>query len=137
MRIRRQSGLTYVEIMIALVVLVIGLVPALDSLRTAMIGTGVSGSYIVEQHRLSGRMEELLAEPFADLDAEALVPGNAPTAYSDPPGTPGRLLIFLSRYDGDDADGDGDPFTGVDQGLLWVRATIEDTVYDFETVIAQ
>ena len=125
--------------MIALVVLVIGLVPALDSLRTAMIGTGVSGSYVVEQHRLRGRLEEVLAESFADLDAAALAAGSplTPSGYSEPVASPGRLLIFLSRYDGDDADGDGDPFTGVDQGLLWVRGAIEDTVYDFETLIAE
>jgi hypothetical protein len=132
-----QDGLTYVEIMIALVVLVVGLVPALDALRSAQTGTAASGTYVIQQHRLSGRLEEVLAEPFTDLDAEAMVPGNAPTAYSDPPGTPDRLLIFLSRYDGDNADADGDPFTGVDQGLLWVRAEIADTVYDFETLITE
>jgi hypothetical protein len=137
--VHRQAGLTYVEIMIALVVLVVGLLPALDALRSATIGTAVTESYVVEQHRLSGRLEEVLAEPFAGLDTAALAAGSTtvPSSYSEPAATPGRLLVFLSRYDGDDADADGNPFTGVDAGLLWVRAAIEDTVYDFETLVSE
>ena len=43
----------------------------------------------------------------------------------------------MSRYDGDNADGDDDPLTGTDDGLLHVRVEIEDTVYVFETLTSQ
>lgn len=135
----RQRGLTYLEVLIAAVLLALTLVPALDALLTAVSGTAVHESYVVDHHRLSSRMEEVLADPFSDLDAEAQAIGSpsTPTAYSDAGGTPGRVLVFLSRYDGDDADADGDPFTGGDAGLLWVQTAVENTDYELETLIAQ
>ena len=53
-------------------------------------------------------------------------------AYSDAAGTPDRRRVFLSRYDGDDDPADGDPFTGVDAGLLWIRVEIEGTNLSLE-----
>lgn len=135
----RQDGLTYLEVLIAAVLLALTLVPALDALLVAVSGTSVHESYVVDHNRLNSRMEEVLADPFSDLDAEAQAVGSptTPTAYSDAGGTPGRLLVFLARYDGDDADADGDPFTGGDAGLLWVQTAIENTDYNLETLIAQ
>ena len=43
--------------------------------------------------------------------------------------------VFLSRYDGDNADADDDPFTGTDDGLLWVRVAIDGSEQAIETVI--
>ncbi|MDJ0926911.1 MAG: hypothetical protein QNJ73_04590 [Gammaproteobacteria bacterium] len=135
----RQCGLTYVEILVATLLLLVGLVPALDALRTATVGSRVNDSYVAAQHRLGGRLEEVLAEPFSELDAAAVAAGSptTPTDYSEAPGTPGRLLVFIARYDGDDADLDGDPFTGGDSGLLWVQTAIEQTTYSLETLISQ
>ena len=45
--------------------------------------------------------------------------------------------MFLARYDGDDADSDGDPFTGGDEGLLWVKVEIEGTAHVIETLVSQ
>lgn len=134
-----QRGLTYVEILLATLILVVGLVPALDALRNAVIGTGSNHDYVVAQHRLYGQLEELLAEPFANLDDAAQAAGSpaTPTAYSEPGGTPGRMLVFIARYDGDNADGDSNPFTGGDEGLLWVQAAIESSPYALETLRAQ
>jgi hypothetical protein len=132
----RQTGLTYLEILVATLVLLIGLVPALDALRTAVGGTAANEAYVAAQHRLGGRMEEILAEPFTDLDAAAGAP-TAISSYSDAAGPPWRMLIYIARYDGDDADADSDPFTGGDEGLLWVQAAIEDTPYVLETLISQ
>ena len=42
-------------------------------------------------------------------------------------GDASRRLVYVAGYDGDDADGDGDPFTGADDGLLWVEVEIENT----------
>jgi len=134
-----QRGLTYVEILIATLLLVIGLVPALDALRNAVLGTGSNDGYVVAQHRLYGQLEELLVEPFSDLDEAAQAAGSptTPTTYSEPGGTPGRMLVFIARYDGDNADGDTNPMTGGDEGLLWVQAAIENSPYALETLRAQ
>ena len=56
---------------------------------------------------------------------------------SDPGGTENRRKVFIGRYDGDNADADDDPFTGVDDGLLWVRVRIDGTHYDVETLIRE
>ena len=60
-----------------------------------------------------------------------------PEPFSDAVGTESRRLVFLARYDGDDADGDNDPFTGTDAGLLWLRVTIENGPRALETVIVE
>ncbi|MFW2403865.1 MAG: type IV pilus modification PilV family protein [Gammaproteobacteria bacterium] len=132
----RQAGLTYVETLVATLILLIGLIPAMDALRSAVSGTATNEGYVADQYRLVGRFEEVLAEPFGNLDAAA-GPDTTPSAYSEPGGTPGRLVIYIARYDGDNADADGDPFTGADDDLLWVRAEIENTPQYVETVVSR
>ena len=69
-------------------------------------------------------MESVLAEPFTNLETAAA--GNAaPSSYSDAAGGGDRIVVFIAGYDADDADGDGDPFTGVDTDILWVRVAVE------------
>lgn len=134
----RQRGLTYVEVLIAMLVLVIGLVPAMDAVRDAVWGTSANEEYVVSQRRLASRLEDVLAESFDALDDAAVAAGGptVPTSYSDPVATPGRLLVFIAAYDGDNADTDNNPFTGTDAGILWVRTSIENSDYILETVTA-
>ena len=70
------------------------------------------------------------------MDAAALAAGDAtvPTSFSDSAGTNDRRLVYLSRYDGDNADADDDPFTGVDDDLIWVRVAIENSTQALETL---
>lgn len=134
-----QSGLTLVEVLITMVLLTVLLVPAMQALRTSVTGAEVHADLAAQQFRLTSRIEELLAEPFANLESAASAaggPGN-PTTYSEAAGTPGRLVVYLSAYDGDNADADNDPFTGGDDGLLWVRVAVENSVLDLQTVRAQ
>ena len=135
----RQRGLSYAETLLAVVVLAVALVPALETLDTAFTGAQVSETVIQWQQQLTTRMENVRAEPFGDLDAAATAAGSetVATTYSDTVGSQDRLLVFLSRYDGDNADADNDPFTGVDPGLLWVRVAVENTPYDLTTLVAQ
>lgn len=135
----KQSGLTLVEVLITMVLLTVLLVPAMRTLQTSVTGSSVHSDLATDQFRLTSRMEELLAEPFGDLEAAAIAAG-APTvasSYSEPAGPPGRLIVYLSQYDGDNADADDDPFTGTDSGLLWIRVEAEDTVHDLLTIRAQ
>ncbi len=135
----RQAGISYAETLLAVTVLALALVPALESLQTAFTGTAVQEDVMQWQQLLATRMEDILAEPFATLDDAAQAAGSetTPSSYSDPAGGPDRVLVFLSGYDGDNADADGNPFTGSDEGLLWVRIAIENTPYDLTTLVAQ
>jgi len=134
-----QRGLSYVETLLAVVVLALALVPALETLQTAFTGSAVHETVVLWQQELATRMDDVLAEPFMSLDAAAQAAGGAtiPSSYSDPAGSSDRLLVFLSRYDGDNADADADPFTGTDEGLLWVRVEIENSPYGLATVVRQ
>lgn len=135
----KQAGLTLVEVLITMVLLTVLLVPAMRALQTGITGAEIHSDLTTNQLRLTSRMEELLAEPFGDLEAAALAAGSPgiATSYSDAAGPPGRLLVYLSPYDGDNADADDDPFTGTDEGLIWVQVEAENTVNSLQTIRAQ
>ena len=134
-----QSGFSYVEVLVATVILAIALVPAVAALQTGLAGVEIHESQVVQHYRMLGKFEEVLAEPFGSLDSEALAAGSPSviTTYSDLAGSENRRVVFLARYDGDDADSDGDPFTGGDEGLLWVKVEIEGTAHVIETLVSQ
>jgi len=131
-----ESGFSYIELLVTTVFIALMLMPALETLQTGVQGAGLHESRVIAQYQLMAIMEEVLAEPFQDLENAAQAAGGATilTSYSDAPATPNRRLVFLSRYDGDNADGNNDPFTGTDDGLLWVRVEIEDSEYALETL---
>ncbi len=133
-----QVGLSYAEALVAVAVLAIALVPALDSLQTVFTGGAVHEKLRGQQQQLANRMEMLIAGPFSSLDQAAQAAGSETVAssHSDPVG-PERVLVFLSRYDGDNADGDDDPFSGTDAGLIWVRVVMEDTPHELTTLVAR
>ena len=133
-RARRQAGISYVEVLVATAVVALSLVPALEGLEVAIRGAGVHESRLTLHHHLVAKLEDVLARPFAELETEAVGSGGAPTVYSDVGGDPDRRLVYLLPYDGDDADGDGDPFSGGDPGLVWVRVEVEATPYALETL---
>mgnify|MGYP001550154979 CR=1 FL=1 len=143
-----QRGLSYVEVMVAMVLSAISLVPALDALEAGLTGTGVYADVTSTHYAETSLMEEVLAEPFASLLTAAVSSGTiVPSSYSDPPANPRRRLVFLSRYDatdtvGDgipfsvpdpDSDGDGNPFTGYD-GTLWLRVVTQGGAGGIETM---
>ena len=134
-----QRGLTLVEVLVAITLLAILLVPAISALRTSVVGAEVNSDVTQIHYRLTSRMEQTLAEPFESLEAAAIAAGDPTTAtsYSDAPGEPGRLLVFLSPWDADNLDGDDNGFTGTDDGLIWIRVTSEGTVHALETITAQ
>jgi type II secretory pathway component PulJ len=124
---RVQRGFLYMEVLVALLVLALCLPPALAALTAATRMAAAERAAVARRFRLSGMMEQLLATPHAALDAAASAAGAAtvPTSYSDAAGTSERRLVFIARYDADNADGDGNGLTGGDAGLLWMRVSIE------------
>jgi type II secretory pathway pseudopilin PulG len=133
-----QAGLSYVEALVAVAVLAVALIPALDSLQTAFTSAAVHEQLRGRQQQLANRMEMLAAEPFSSLDQAAQAAGGETVAssHSDPVG-PDRVLVFLSRYDGDNDDGDDDPFSGTEEGLIWVRVAMENTPHELITLVAR
>ncbi|MDH5631906.1 MAG: prepilin-type N-terminal cleavage/methylation domain-containing protein [Gammaproteobacteria bacterium] len=149
---RRQAGLSIIEVLVATVLLSIALVPMLDAIQTGVTGSGMHQSAVTDQYHLLQRAEEILAQPFAVLKAEAasLNNKNTPTSYSDSAGSERRRLVYLSFYDfgntdGDsnpftimdpDIDGDGNPYTGHEVKIhsLWLRVEIEGTSMAMETM---
>lgn len=140
---RRQSGLGYTEVLVATTLIALLLVPALEALNTGL-NSGVAQQGLGEErHLLQAKLDDVLALPYATLDAAAQAAGGATTAsgltdtvtLSD--GGSRTRQVFLARYDGDNADVDGDPFTGADSGLIWVRVAIAGTALAAETLSAQ
>lgn len=140
---RRQAGLSYTEVLVATVLIALLLVPALQALNTGMNSASAQQTLGEERHLLQAKLNEVLALPFATLDAAAQAAGSPATAsgLSDTvtlsEGGSRARQVYLSRYDGDNADADGDPFTGADAGLIWVRVSLDGTVLATETLTAQ
>lgn len=136
--IGRMEGLTYVEVLIATTLIAITLVPAMEAFTPATLGMGIHESRTVQHYHLTAILEDVLAKPFDELDTEAMAINDrtvASTVYSDLPASEDRRLVYLSRYDGDNGDGNGDPFdSGMDEGLLWVRVEIEGTGQALESL---
>ncbi len=138
-----MSGLSYIEVLIAVVLIVIALVPALDALIPGVAGTGIHESITEDHYRLTGKLEQVLAQSFDQLNSAAIVAASptTPTTYSDDvnyaDGRQIRRNVFIARYDGDNADADDDPFTGTDDGLLWVRVAIAGTGMRIESLVSE
>ena len=122
-----QAGFSYVEILVATVLIAIALVPAMDALRPGLQGASLHQQQAQQHYALLSRLERVLAEPFADLDDAATAAGGYlnPSSYSDAPGDPDAVFVYLSRYDVDNADSDNDVFTGGEDNLLWIRVQPE------------
>jgi len=137
----RQSGFSYMELLIATLLITIMLVPALEAMQSGIQGSGIHTQLAQNQYRMISKMEQTLALPFTELLAQADLVANPtvliPAPYSDNAGTEFRRLVFLARYDGDNADGNDNPFDGTDAGLLWLRVTIENSPRSLETVIVE
>lgn len=139
-RPRPAPGFTYLEILIAIGVLALCLVPALEALRAGTTLLGEQELSSIGQQALLAKTEEVLRENFSSLDTAAAVAGNitTPTTYSDLFTTSdGRELarnVYIAAMDGDNADHDGNIFTGTDPGILYLKVTLGDSPLFYETI---
>ena len=131
-----ERGFSYVEVLVSVALVAAVLLPALDAIDVGVRGAAEHGAVAARQLSLRGKMEELLAKPYATLDAAAVAAGSASvaTSFSDAAGTPGRRLVFMARWDVDNADADGDPLTGGEDGLLWIGVRREGEQALLETL---
>ena len=129
----RQRGLAYLEVVLATLLITLTLAPALDTLQPATSGTVINRDRLVDHYYLTGKLEDVLAQPFGVLSRAAAAAGSrtTPSSLSDTvTRADGQRLtrnVYLAQYDADNADGDNDPFSGVDSTLLWVRVEIPES----------
>lgn len=133
----RQRGFSYIEVLVATIIIAVALVPAIDALKPGIDGAALHRQRAQEHYALLGKMEAVLAESFANLDTAAAAAGapTTATAYSDV--TPEGIAreVFIWRYDADDADGDADVFTGGEDNLLWIRVALADDSRSLQTLV--
>jgi Tfp pilus assembly protein PilV len=119
---RRQRGFAYVEALVAVVLVAMALVPALDALESASLNSQALADAGSRDAQLRAKMEEVLSKPFATLNAETYVAGANTTtavsaALSDAAG-PTRRIVIVYRWD-------GTALTAGDVGLVRVRVAWE------------
>lgn len=143
-----QQGFSYLEVLVASLLIAIALVPALNALQTAISGNGIHQSLTVQHQQRLQKMEILKSEAYGNLLVAAKTAGSKTTAtsYSDPSGSPNRLLVYLALYDADadpftlidpNTDSDNDLYTGSTSNLLWLRVATEGAAKSLETLVSR
>ena len=134
----RQAGLSYVEVIVATLLLTIALVPMMDALQPGLQGAQIHRAQAEVHFALRGKLEQLLAEPFDDLDAAATAAGafDAATSYSDLAAAVPHE-VFVWRWDVDNADADDDEYTGGEDDILWIRVATADGLTELQTLISR
>ncbi len=144
----KQRGFSYVEVLVATLVLSIAIVPAMEAIQSGIQASVIHESLTQQHFALIKRMEEVQAEAYENLLNAAQTASNSttPSSYSDPAGQKDRVLVFLALYDADadpftlvdpDNDGDGDIYSGDTSNLLWLRVTLENSAQSLETLLAR
>lgn len=131
----RQLGLSYLEVLIATVLLTITLVPMMDALQPGLQGSAIHQHRAQVHFTLKGKLEQVLAEPFMNLEAESIAAGaaTAATTYSDTAADVPHE-VFIWPWDADNADADDDGLTGGEDDILWIRVATEDGQTDLQTL---
>ena len=137
---RTMAGFSYLEILVAAVLMALSLGPALEALSSGIQSSSIHTSSSEESYILRGKLEEVLADSFTNIETAAAAAGGPGIAssYSDVASlSNGRQItrnVYLAGYDADNADADNDAFTGADPNLLWVRVAIPNTIVELQTL---
>jgi len=133
-----EAGLSYIEVLVATLLIAIALVPMMEALGPGLQGAQIHRDRADVHYALTGKLEEVLAQPFDDLDAAATAAGDykIPTSYSDA-GAAVPHEVFIWRYDVDNVDFDNDEFTGGEDDILWVRIATTDSLTDLQTLVSR
>jgi Tfp pilus assembly protein PilV len=132
----RHGGFSYLEVLIATLLIAVALVPMMDALRPGIQGSKLHKQRAEIHYVLAGKLETVLAEPFVDLDEAATAAGSAtsPTSYSDLAADI-PYQVYIWRYDADNADADADVFSGGEDDILWVSVSLADASQSLQTLI--
>lgn len=144
---RLDTGFSYVEVLLAVLLLSVCLVPALNAVRGAIGAPLVAQDNATAMLCVKSQMEKILAEPYPDLLAAA-APGtqSGPVATASPSysmaadtACPARN-VYIARHNPYDST----KFPASDTGLLYVTVSAPDlstspagTSYTFSTLVAR
>jgi hypothetical protein len=152
--LRKNRGLSYMEVMVAVFLLMLIIIPLMRSLEW-----GINTQKIVHKQQelvwhLQSKMAEVKVRKITALLEAAHTAGAYTTAssYSDAPATENRRLVYVWYYDINNVDADNnpftifdantdadsDPFTGTDvvMDLVWIKVAIENTPFELVTLHA-
>jgi hypothetical protein len=129
-----HRGVAYVEVIVALALVVTALVPALEALQSGVRGNTMLAGIAARDALLRTKMEEVLARPFDALNAETYLSGGNTTssvsaALSDAAGAERRIVILYRT--------DGSAVSSADTGLLRIRVAYEAGGIALETLKAK
>ncbi len=132
----RRNGYSYIEVLVAAALIAAALPPALDALGTQVRGAGQDIDAMRVEYKIQSRAEKMLSEPWSSLDLAVDLAGSKSVAsiYSDPAGTPDRILVYLAHYDFENTDTDGNPFTNPNPNLIWIGIQAEKGSQQLYTV---
>lgn len=116
-------GFAYIEVLVAVVLLGVLLVPAMEALSTGIRGN--SAALAARQLNLRNKMETVLSQPFSAIYAQTYLGGgntttSVSTTYSDAAGSIDRRLVVFYRYSATTG-----ALTASDTGLLFVSVYYE------------
>ncbi len=137
---RDMAGMSYPEVMVAVLLLSLSLLPAMDAMQGGIQGSRLQQELLIDQYAMRAKLESVLARPFGELQvaADAAASPSVATSFSDIYVTSdGRALtrrVFIAGYDADNADGDNNVYTGADDDILWIRVELADTAMALETL---
>ena len=137
-RMRCEAGLSYIEVLVATLLIAVALVPMMEALGPGLQGAQIHRDQAEVHYALTGKFEEVLGQPFDELDAAATAAGDykIPTSYSDT-GAAVPHEVFIWRYDVDNVDADDNEFTDGEDDILWVRVATADGLTDLQTLLSR
>ena len=136
--LKPQQGISYIEVLVATVLIALMLVPALEALLPGIEGAALHKQRSKELFVLQGQLETVLAQKFDDLDNAATTAGayNVATSYSNA-ASEIPYNVYIWRYDINNEDGDDDVNTGGEGDLLWIKITNESDSGVLQTLISR
>lgn len=133
----RQDGVSYVEVLVALLIFGVCLGPALNALSASVIAAPAVSDSSRALFCVKSQMEKVMAEPYSQLLKAAEAAGTLTTAttYSMAADSacPERR-VYIARYDPTNAS---NAFVSTDTGLLFVKTTGADSATVLTSLIAR
>ncbi|MDI1298378.1 hypothetical protein [Methylotenera sp.] len=120
---RQQTGFSYVEVLLSIVLIAVLLVPAMQALNNAISGS--ASNIAARQLNLRNKMEEVLSKPYSTLYAVTSATGgntstSISTSLSDASGVSNRRAVTIYRY-----DNTSNALSATDTGVLFVSVYYE------------
>ena len=132
--VRASPGFSYVEVLVALVLLAVGIVPATDAVRNSLAAPQIVQAAAQSRQCVKNHMEKILAEPYQNLAKAAGLISAVSAVYSLPADTQcDRRNVYVSFYNPGPPAG----FVAINSGLLYVTVAAPGTAQTFSTLLAQ